>query len=149
MHPTTDEQLAGARRLIDLVRTTETLSPASQGRLDDAARILRRVEATWSALLPFLSADNEATAELLGELTDRLPEELAATAEHELAAALAEADGDAHLVFDVVHARNQRLRALLDAAIPHLDQAGRRRVADHLRRRIDLDPTLTRAPRRL
>ena len=140
MRPTVDEQLAGARRLVERVAAEAALSGASAARLTDAARLLRRVEASWASVLPFLAADNAATAELLAELSGQLPEELTAPIAAELAARTPE-PGRCELDVAAASARNRRLRALLADAVPLLGPDGRRRVARHLRRRLELDPT--------
>jgi hypothetical protein len=45
MRPTVDEQLAGARRLMELVMAEPGLSDAAMARLTDAARLVcRRLE---------------------------------------------------------------------------------------------------------
>ena len=138
MRPTVDEQLAGARRLVELVAAEVALPDASAARLAEAARLLRHVEASWALVLPFLAADNEGTAELLAELSHQLPEELRPSIGAELAAATPGREG---LDVAAASARNRRLRALLADAVPLLGPDGRRRVARHLRRRLELDPT--------
>ena len=140
MRPTVDEQLAGARRLVELVAAEAALPEASVARLTEAARLLRRVEASWASVLPFLAADNAATAELLAELSSQLPEEFRPSIGAELAARTPEPER-CELDVAAASARNRRLRALLADAVPRLGPDGRRRVARHLRRRLELDPT--------
>lgn len=143
MHPTVDEQLAGARRLMELVMAESGLSDAAMARLTDAARLVRRVERSWAEVLAFLTADNRATAAVLGELADRLPDELAAAIGAERAAAFEPDEGEVA----AAHDRNQRLRALLAEAAPQLDADDRRLVARHLRHRLEHDPTSRRPAR--
>ncbi len=134
MHPTAEEQLAGVRRLLEAVAADEDLSTASAARLTDAGRILRRLQASWAGVAPFLAADNDASAGLLAQLAPHMP----------VAAEEPEPEPDSA---EDVDQRNRRLRGLLAETIPHLDEDARRRVARHLRHRLDRDPTQRRAPR--
>ncbi len=152
MHPTVDEQLRGIGRLLEQVAAGSGLAPASADALDEARRRLRRLEGSWAQVLPFLTADNRATAELLAELAPLVAGALA----HEVAAAAHEADRAptpaAALDVAAVAARNDELRALLAtviAALPGGDagRAARLAVVAHARRRLDADPLNARGPR--
>lgn len=134
MHPTVAEQIQGVLRWLDAVATDPGLSPASTERLADATRVLRRLETSGPARMPFLLADNAATEALLAELG--------------VAVTPAPAPGSE----DESHARNVALRALLTTAIgelPSTDAETRRRIAAHLRDRVAVDPSLNRNPRPL
>lgn len=153
MHPTVDEQLRGIGRLLEQVAAGGGLAPASADALDEARRRLRRLEGSWAQLLPFLTADNRATAELLAELAPlvagALAHEVAAAAAHEAERAPTPA---ATLDVAAVAARNDELRALLAtviAALPGGDagRAARLAVVAHARRRLDADPLNARGPR--
>jgi hypothetical protein len=125
MRPTINEQLDGAQRLLRIVEEDEGLSPASREVLGNAARLLKRVHGSWASVLPFLVEDNA-----------------------ELAALSRDVDAPPGRDFDVVAAaeRNAALRALLARAIRELPRspnglAARRRIADYLRTRVEIDPT--------
>ena len=68
MRPTVAEQLGGVLRWLDAVAADPGLSAASVERLADATRVLRRLETSAPARMPFLFADNDATEALLGDL---------------------------------------------------------------------------------
>jgi hypothetical protein len=118
MRPTIDEQLAGAVRLL---RLAEADAEAGEGVADlvrNARRLIDRVAGSWQHALPFLTADNAATAALVGR-PDPGPGDLATTAAH-----------------------NEELRALLTLRIQQLpDGPERAAIGAHLRDRVALDPT--------
>lgn len=131
MHPTATEQLQGVLRWLDAVAADPGLSSASAERLADATRVLRRLETSGPARMPFLLADNVATETLLAELGVTVTSEPTPT------------EQDAH-------ARNLALRALLTSAIADLPVGAddsRRRIGAHLRNRVAADPSLNRNPR--
>jgi hypothetical protein len=110
------------------------------------------LEGTWSAVLPFLAADNRATAALLRSLAGMLPAELAAEIARTTASVPSVPDP---LMLDVAVAdeRNGELRALLARAVIALSvtddgEAARREIAAHLLRRLDSDPAAGRTKRR-
>ena len=146
MHPTIDEQLAGARRLLEEVAAEPGLPDAGLARLANVDRLLRRVAGTWATVLDFLVSDSDATARLLTDLAPRLPASLAVAVHAELALA-SRPDIEATAV-DAANARNQRLRALLADAVPLLGDEDRRAVGRHLRNRLEHDPTTRRLARR-
>jgi hypothetical protein len=138
MHPTVDEQLRGVRRLLDAVASDERLSPGSAEALHDARLIVRRLESSWSAVLPFLDWDNRATETLLADLARLLPGVPPPVART-----------GPELEFEVAHRRNVDLRARLAEAVRVLDSAGldpdsavraRALVVSHLRERLRRDP---------
>ena len=140
MHPTSEEQLAAVRRLLDDVAADDGLTERSRATLEEAARRLRRIERGAAARLPFLVADNKASRALLDELDDLAPE---------LAAAVPPVDQEAEHHEPAAHRLNKELRGLLARAVHELPETERgegwrRRLADHLRRRIAADPSINR-----
>jgi hypothetical protein len=115
--------------------------------------ILRRVESSWAAVLPFLAGDNRATAALLAEVATLVPQAVVtADAGPDVTAA------DAELDVTAADARNRALRAVLADVVRALPAAGaaddhpaaasaRALIAAHLRARLDRDPTNRRAAR--
>ena len=72
MHPTPEEQLrAIERRLAEVVEAEPSLSASSRQALDDARRLLRRLEGSLAKRLPFLQADNVPEKEHLQSPEDR------------------------------------------------------------------------------
>ncbi|SDG34144.1 hypothetical protein [Klenkia brasiliensis] len=135
MHPTVDEQLTGALRLLDVLQTEDELSPAGQEVLTNVRRLLGKVQRSWAAQLPFHTADN---AELTALLVRTAPL---------VDPSLVPAD-DVIPPLDAVAVatRNAQLRALLSQVVtglPHTPEgdAARAAIADHLRHRVDTDPT--------
>jgi hypothetical protein len=157
MHPTVDEQLRGVRRLLDGVVEADggLLSARSAAALDDARRIVRRLEWSWSLVLPFLDWDNRATEALLAELAALVPAAVPAGSTP-TAAAATQAPAAAHppeLHFALAHERNLALRARLTAVVANLPEGApapapeaRALIAAHLRRRLETDPANRRAP---
>jgi hypothetical protein len=138
MRPTIDEQLAGARRLLDLVADDPGLSAGSAELLRNAGRLLYRVGTSWASTLPFLVEDNATLSDLLTRLTPLVPA---------LAADLPVDPADLPDL-DVAAAaeRNTELRALLARAIRELPgtPAGidaRAEIGGYLTRRVETDPT--------
>ena len=145
MHPTTEEQLAAVRRLLDDVAADAGLSERSRATLQEAASRLRRVERGAAARLPFLVADNEACRSLLAELDDLTPDIAAAAV---LAVEAGVARGADHHE-PSAHQLNKELRGLLARAVRELPDgdggaAWRRRLAGHLRTRTATDPSINR-----
>jgi len=129
MHPTIDEQLSGAKRLLDLAEDESQLSATSAEALTNARRLLTQVQRSWSALLPFYLADNARLATLLKE-SGRAVE-----------------DGSQLRADDVVAQarRNAALRQELADVISGLptgpDGGLRARIAEYLTARVDADPS--------
>jgi len=143
MHPTIDEQLEGVARLVDAASAAVEDPPLAE-RLVAAAGTLRRLGASWTAVLPFLSHDNAEVVELLARLAPELPSTLA-----ERAAALAGAPVDP-LDAGAVHERNVALRGLLAEAVTALPvdaSDARAAVARQARARIERDPFSSRSRR--
>ena len=147
MHPTVDEQLAGARRLIDLVAADPGLPPASAELLRNADRLLRRVGTSWASTLPFLTEDNATLTELLTRLAPLLPAaDSTATDPADTTAPWTDPAARPDLDVAVVAARNTELRALLARAVRELPRtpagaAARAEIGDYLARRVESDPT--------
>jgi hypothetical protein len=140
MQPTVAQQLAAIRRIVDTARADLTSDPAATAAtaatLELVSGQLRRLERTEANRLAFLVEDNDRTTELLTDLAVLVP----ALAPPDTGAG----DGPGE---DVVGARNERLRALLARAVHELPDtpdgdAGRDRIAAHLRRRLDRNPVL-------
>ncbi len=150
MHPTPDEQLQAIERRLEQATSEQAISepaltPAAREAIDDARRLLRRLQRAWAQRLPFLALDNRLAIELLTSLAPKLTE-LSAEIEA-LAAAAAEPPVDE----PTAHELNKRLQGLLGRAVHLLPDgpdgdAGRARIADHLRSRIAADPALNRTP---
>jgi len=148
MHPTPEEQLQAVLRHLDAVAADSSLSESAREALDDARRLVRRLERTWAGRLPFLLTDNRLAAELLSDLSPMLPELVA-----EIDAAtrgLPASDG--HDIDEPsAHLLNKWLQDLLGRAVHLLPDheggdAGRSRIARHARERLAADPTLNREP---
>lgn len=130
MHPTINEQLTGARRLIDVAESESELSATSVEALANARRLLTQVQRSWSALLPFYLSDNERLGALLVR-TGRTTAENGALEPDDVAAQAA---------------RNAALRqrlAELIAELPEPDADGglRAEITAYLIARIDADPS--------
>ena len=132
MHPTVEEQLRAVWWQLETVTQDPTLSADSRDLLTEAGRLLRRLEGSASARVPFLLADNQATAALLQQLGVPLADERSSASD--------------------AHERNKALREVLATAIRTLPattegEAAMTRIAAHLRRRIFADPSLHRQPK--
>lgn len=125
MRPTIDEQLAGAARLLRLAEADPETTTAVAELVRNARRLVERVGGSWSSAADFLDADTAATAALLGRDPEPSPT-------RDLTA------GD----LATSAARNEDLRAQLSERLRGLP-AGPERTAigEHLRRRVDADPT--------
>ena len=148
MHPSPEEQLRAILRSLDRVAAEPSLAPESREALDDASRLVRRLERSWARRLPFLLLDSQLAVELLRSLAPRVPD-LAAEIE---AATTDHSNIVGHTVDEpTVHDVNKRLQGLLGQAVHLLPddtdgEAGRARIAEHLRSRLGADPALNRTP---
>lgn len=134
MHPTIEEQLAGIRRLLTVASEATPLAPTSADAIENARRLLTRVERSWSALLPFYLADNAALRELLGGPSTDVETNTASDS------AAPEDDVAAQARW------NSMLREELSAAIRDLrrdetDGVLRRRIHTYLVARVEKDPS--------
>lgn len=153
MHPTPEEQLRAVERRLAEVAAEPSLPPPARDALDDARRLIRRLERSLATRLPFLLTDNELTTRLLDELAPLLPD-LSAEIDAEIDTGVAGAGaGFDHAVVDetTAHERNKQLQALLGRAVHLLPDgpdgdAGRARIAEHLRSRLAANPALHRTP---
>lgn len=130
MHPTIDEQLDGARRLIDVAETESELSPSAMEALTNARRLLAQVRRSWAVLLPFYLADNARLSALLAR------------------AGRPVADGEVLGPDDVVAQadRNAVLRSTLAEVIAGLpdtpaDDGLQAEITAYLIARVDADPS--------
>ncbi len=143
MHPTIDEQLHGAQRLLDLVEADSELSVASRESLTNVRRLLEQVGRSWSRLLAFRSEDNASLVALLARTAPLVGPELRDAVDGALRTApLSGSDLDVA----VVSARNDELRGMLARVIAELPttpegHAARAEIAVYLRRRVDADPS--------
>ena len=148
MHPTPDEQLRAAQRTLDQVSVDPSLAPGAREALDDVRRMLRRLEASWAQRLPFLLLDNRLAMELLRSIAPHVPD---LVAEIESADADVTSSGRDGVNEPAAHDLNKRLQALLGRAVHCLPDdadgdAGRSRIAAHVRARLAADPALNRTP---
>jgi hypothetical protein len=108
MRPTVTEQLDGMCRILEDVIAPEVRSDHAAEILRGLISNVRMLSRNWSALLPFLHWDNEATASLLRDAQQEVHEELRHRIHDALAAPIAEAN-------DTIAAEmlNEILRGLL------------------------------------
>ncbi|MGY9075344.1 MAG: hypothetical protein ACKVHU_20600 [Acidimicrobiales bacterium] len=143
MHPTPEEQLAAIRGFVDRAASDPDLGAETLATLADATRLLRRLERSWPARMPFLARDSKLAAKLLTDLGPQLPT---------LVAEIDVASSDLCVENEpAAHAVNVRLQDLLARASGQLPDdmngdEGRARIAQHLRRRLAADPALNRDP---
>lgn len=142
MHPTIDEQLHGAQRLLDAVEAESELSTASQESLTNVRRLLKQVARSGAVLLPFHTADNATLGELLVRTGPLVGQALAA--EVDAAVHMTRAGSGLHV--GAVSTRNAELRALLTRVVVALPRSpdgdtARTEIRDYLRRRVDADPS--------
>lgn len=140
MHPTIDEQLAGARRLLDQATQDPAIPAGPLELFANVRRLLEQVARSWSSLPAFHRSDNDEITALLASLHGVL----STTTRQRLENLVGEpSDGcDA----EAAAKRNVNLRALLTQVIqdlPKMDDAGsaRAEIARYLRRRVESDPS--------
>ncbi|MFT5531466.1 MAG: hypothetical protein ACI91O_001493 [Candidatus Poriferisodalaceae bacterium] len=143
MHPTPEEQLAAIGGFVERAASDPALGAETAATLADASRLLRRLERSWPARMPFLTCDSQFAADLLIDLAPQLPS-LAREIEAASSEPVAENEPAAHAI-------NTRLQGLLARAVRELPDdltgdAGRTRIAQYLRRRLAADPALNRDP---
>jgi hypothetical protein len=136
MQPTPEADLRAIRASLDRLATSGEAPPAFAPVLSDTIQSLRRLERSWSKLLPYLAAENNATQTLLGELEPLVPAEL--RSELQDAAATPPRIIDPHLLDpEPIQSANSDLRDLLARVIVALPTGepgaqARRRIRDHL-----------------
>jgi hypothetical protein len=136
MQPTPEADLRAMRDSLERLVASGEASPACAAVLGDTIRSLRRLERSWSTLLPYLAAENNATRTLLGELEPVVPAELRSEVHNVAAAAPGIIDPEL-LDPDPVQSANFDLRDLLARVIVALPTGepgmqARRRIRDHL-----------------
>lgn len=142
MHPTIEEQLHGALRLLDAVAAESDLPTATQELLTNVRRLLGKVDRSWAAQLPFHTADNATLGELLKRTGSLVGPGLAA----EVNAVVRSGPVGSPLDAPAVATHNAGLRTLLSRVITGLPRspeadAARTEICGYLRHRVDVDPT--------
>ncbi|MFI5611992.1 hypothetical protein [Amycolatopsis sp. NPDC051903] len=126
MRPTIEDQLSGARRLLDDVAADAGLSRDSRENLTNVRRLLTQIGRSWAALLPFYVEDNATLTRLLTRHGVPVPD-------------------DEPTGFDVAAAatRNAELRAHLSHVVTNVAPGteARREITEYLVRRIETDPS--------
>ena len=141
MHPTIDEQLHGALRLLDVLEADNELPTGAQESLINVRRLLGKVARSWSLQLPFHTTDNATIGELLLRTGPLVGPALAA----EMDVAVRSVPAGSPLDAPAVATRNAGLRALLSRVIAELPRspagdAARTEIGGYLRHRVDTDP---------
>jgi hypothetical protein len=136
MQPTPEADLRAIRGSLERLVASEEAPPAIAPVLGDTIRSLRRLERSWSTLLPYLATENNATRTLLAELEPLVGPGLRS----ELHDAAAQTSGiiDPQLLDpEPIQTANSDLRELLARVIVALPSGepgaqARRRISDHL-----------------
>jgi hypothetical protein len=144
MQPTPEADLRAIRRSLEQLVASEEAPPAIAPVLGDTIRSLRRLERSWSTLLPYLATENNATRTLLGELEPLVPAEIRSEL-HEAAAATSQAIDPRLLDPEPIQRANADLRDLLARVIVALPTGepgaqARRRISDHLAETVTQRP---------
>jgi len=143
VHPTVDEQLREARRILEEVVEPEVQTDYPADTLRAVLSALQMLEGAWSEVLPFLHWDNEATAALLDAA---LHHDVAGDLGARIRVSLARPPADATDV-EAAHRRNLELRALLTEVVPWTFRwdtgAVDATIVDHLRERARRYPFST------
>lgn len=144
MQPAVETDLRAMREALERLAVDEDLPGTAVAALGEVGRSLRRLERSWARVLPYLVAENAATAALLTELAPLVPAPL----RDDIASvgAVPEPVADPRAL-DALHANelNGVLRGLLAGVIVSLpdDQAGfeaRERARQHLQDILELRP---------
>lgn len=136
MQPTPEADLRAIRDSLERLVASEEAPPAIAPVLGDTIRSLRRLERSWSKLLPYLATENNATRTLLGELEPLVPAGI--RSELHDAAATGSTGIDPQLLDPApIQAANAELRDLLARVIVALPTGepgaqARRRIREHL-----------------
>lgn len=130
MHPTIDEQLGGALRLLDVLDSMNGISPEAREVLTNIGRVLRQAHRATVSSAAFYREDNQELVELLARLAPTSGP-LAHTPRETGNSAAAEAQ------------RNTVLRGDLCLALATLpaDTPERAEIGRYLLRRVEQDPT--------
>lgn len=127
MRPTIDDQLHGARRLLDGVMDSDDVPATARATLQNVRRLLDQIGRSWAVLPGFYAEDNAALGALLARLGATPP------------VAVTGADVEA------AARHNAELRGLLSAVLRELPAgpagaAARADIGDYLRHRVATDP---------
>jgi hypothetical protein len=76
MEPAVDADLRAMRESLERLAEEEELPAAAEAVLREVRRSLQRLERTWARVLPYLVAENTATAALLSDLARLAPPQL-------------------------------------------------------------------------
>lgn len=135
MRPTVGEQLAGIDRLLEIVAADPSLEASSTAYLADARKQLSRLTGSVDAREDFLRWDTDAALAVLATVNPALAERFVQSAQ------------------STADEANVQIRSLLVEALDALgpDREGaeaRGLIAQHLRARVDANPSLNKQPRR-
>jgi hypothetical protein len=144
MQPTPEADLRAIRDSLERLVASGEAPPAITPVLSDTIRSLRRLERSWSELLPYLATENNATRALLGELQPLVPAELRSEL-HDAATATTRIIDPALLDPGPIQSANSELRDLLARVIVALPTgapgaSARRRIRDHLTETVTTRP---------
>jgi hypothetical protein len=144
MQPTPEADLRAMRDSLERLVASEEAPAAIAPVLGDTIRSLRRLERSWSKLLPYLATENNATRALLGELEPLVPAELRSEL-HDATATTSRIIDPQLLEPEPIHRANSDLRDLLARVIVALPTGepgaqARRRIQDHLSETVTQRP---------
>lgn len=144
MQPTIEADLRAARLALERIAAEEGLPANAAQGLSEVTRSLKRLEACWFRMLPYLSTENASTVALLHELAPLLPADLNRDIAALGDAPVPVADADA-LDARKANELNGTLRDLLARAIgtfPPGEEgaAARARVTEHFGATMELRP---------
>ena len=144
MQPAVEADLRAMRESLERLAVDEDLPSTAVAALGEVGRSLRRLERRWARVLPYLVAENAATAALLKELAPLVPAPM--QAEIASVGPVPEPVADPRAL-EALHANelNGVLRSVLARVIVGLpdDQAGsdaRGRARQHLQDSLELRP---------
>ena len=136
MQPTPEADLRAIRDSLERLVASEEAPAAIAPVLGDTIRSLRRLERSWSTLLPYLATENNATRALLAELEPLVPAEIRPEL-HDAAAQTSTMIDPQLLDPGPIQSANAELRELLARVIVALPTGepgaqARQRIRDHL-----------------
>ena len=144
MQPAVEADIRAMRESLERLIAEEQLPASGVAVLGEVRRSLRRLERTWARVLPYLLAENAATAALLAEVAPLVPADLQAEITT-AGRALDPVPDTAQLDAVLANERNGVLRGLLARVIETLpaDESGARaraRARKHLQDCLELRP---------